>query len=463
MTQETGEVEGVVDAKSRVRLGTLLIYGLPTVGSAFPLFLIQFYYMNYATDVLLIAPAVMGVLFAIGRVWDAVSDPLIGFLSDKTSSRWGRRRPWLLLAIPVQGLCFIAIWMPPSGMHEILIYLWIGILLTGFYTGFTAWDIPHEALGAELTQDHHDRSRIFAVRHVAFMFGIFFAFGGMQYVVNAGEARTAAANLAWISAAVFSLILLAPALWVRERSGFRRRGPSKPFQAIKDVYQNHHARLLLFVFFIEHHGFAVMGIISPYMALYVLKRPDLVGLFPALFVVPSILSVPLWVRLSRRFGKRNTWLFSMVAVACSFGPLVFVQEGGEVFFGVLLVCAGLSAGCGGPIGQSLLVDIMDYDEYKTRERKEGAYSAALGFVIKAANVLIALIVGVALQAAGFEPNVEQSDTVKLTIRALHGILPFTMFAVGATLFRRFSLDEAAYRQIRAELDQRDRERPETEN
>ena len=111
------------------------------------------------------------------------------------------------------------------------------------------WDIPHEALGAELTRDHHDRSRVFAVRHVAFMFGIFFAFGGMHYVVNAEEARTAAANLSWISAVVFSFILMVPAIWIRERPEYRHRGPSKPFQAIRDVYQNHHARLLLFVFF----------------------------------------------------------------------------------------------------------------------------------------------------------------------------------------------------------------------
>ncbi|MCZ6634130.1 MAG: MFS transporter, partial [bacterium] len=215
MPQTTDAAESVVEPKNRVPLRTLLIYGLPTVGSAFPLFMIQFYYMNYATDVLLIAPAVMGTIFAVGRFWDAVSDPLIGFLSDKTSSRWGRRRPWLMLAIPLQAVCFIAIWMPPSGLDGILIYLWIGILLTGFYTGFTAWDIPHEALGAELTIDHHDRSRVFAVRHVAFMFGIFFAFGGMQYVVNAEESRTAAASVAWISAVVFSLILMVPAIWIR--------------------------------------------------------------------------------------------------------------------------------------------------------------------------------------------------------------------------------------------------------
>ncbi|MCZ6635226.1 MAG: MFS transporter, partial [bacterium] len=269
-----------------------------------------------------------------------------------------------------------------------------------------------------------------------------------------------AASVAWISAVVFSLILMVPAIWIRERSEYQRRRPSKPFQAIKDVYQNHHARLLLFVFFIEHHGFAVMGIISPYMALYVLKRPDLIGLLPTLFVLPSILSVPLWVWFSRRFGKRNTWLFSMVAIACAYGPMIFVQEGSEVLLGVLLVLAGLAAGCGGPIGQSLLVDIMDYDQYTTGERKEGAYSAALGFVTKLANVLVALLVGVALQVAGFEPNVEQTDTVKLTIRTLQALLPFTMFTIGFILFRNFSLDEKTYMEIRAELDQRDKQREE---
>jgi Na+/melibiose symporter-like transporter len=303
----------------RVPLTTVLSYGPPIFALSGLLFFIQFFFLKFATDVLLLAPATVGVIFALGRAWDALSDPIAGTLSDRTRSPLGRRRPWMLAAIPLLGIGFAMTWVPPREIDGAALYAWVALALFVFYSGFTAYVIPHSSLGVELTPDHHDRSRVFGVRHASFMFGIIFAFAGMQFVENAEDPRAAASSLAWLAIVVMAFVLLIPPGFVRERPENQGRGAESSYRAMADVLRNRHARLLLAVTFVEIAGTSVLGIVAPYLIVYVLKRPDLIGPLPGLFLVSSIAAIPLWVRASKRFGKRNTWTVAMLS-RCSGWP-----------------------------------------------------------------------------------------------------------------------------------------------
>ena len=188
--------------------------------------------------------------------------------------------------------------------------------------------------------------------------------------------------------------------------------------------------------------------------MYILKRPDLIGQLPAVFFVCSILSIPLWVRASRRFGKRNVWIVAMLGMAVSFGSTALIGEGDVTALAGILILAGVSAGCGGAIGFSMLADVIDYDEFQSGERKEGAYAAAQGFATKAANATIILVTSLVLQVSGFEPNVEQAPAVKLAISGLFAGGPFLLFLVGAYLLTRMRLDQREHARIQAELQRR---------
>jgi Na+/melibiose symporter-like transporter len=435
----------------RVPLRTVLAYGPPILGLSGLLFFIQFFFLKFATDVLLLAPATVGVVFALGRAWDALSDPIAGTLSDRTRSRLGRRRPWMLAAIPILGLGFAMTWAPPKAISGSALYAWIGLALFVFYSGYTAYAIPHTSLGAELTPDHHDRTRIFGVRHASFMFGVALAFAGMQFVENADDSRAAAASVAWVAIPLMAIVLLIPACCVKERPEHSRRGGRRSLSAMADVLRNPHARLLLAVTFVEIAGTSVLGIVAPYMIVYVLKRPDLIGPLPAVFLVSSIVAIPLWVRASKRFGKRNAWIVAMIGLALFFGALFFVGEGEVTLLAALFALAGFAAGCGGAIGFSMLADVIDFDESRSGERKEGAYAAAQGFATKAANTTIILLTGLVLQLSGFVPNADQTPTAKLAISGLLAGVPFSMFLVGAALLSRFRLDSIEHARIREEL------------
>jgi GPH family glycoside/pentoside/hexuronide:cation symporter len=434
----------------------VLSYGPPIFALSGLLFFIQFFFLKFATDVLLLAPATVGVIFALGRAWDALSDPIAGTLSDRTRSPLGRRRPWMLAAIPLLGIGFAMTWVPPREIDGAALYAWVALALFVFYSGFTAYVIPHSSLGVELTPDHHDRSRVFGVRHASFMFGIIFAFAGMQFVENAEDPRAAASSLAWLAIVVMAFVLLIPPGFVRERPENQGRGAESSYRAMADVLRNRHARLLLAVTFVEIAGTSVLGIVAPYLIVYVLKRPDLIGPLPGLFLVSSIAAIPLWVRASKRFGKRNTWIVAMLWMALAFGATIFVGEGDVARLGALFTLGGLAAGCGGAIGLSILADTIDYDEYLSGERKEGAYAAAQGFAIKAANTGIILVTGFVLQLSGFAPNVEQTPTARLAISGLMAGIPFFMFLAGAVLLSRFRLDSHEHSRILGELGRRNR-------
>ncbi|MBW2386082.1 MAG: MFS transporter [Deltaproteobacteria bacterium] len=436
-----------------VRLGTLLAYAPPIVGLSAPLFMVQFYFLNFATDVLLLSPFVVAVLFATGRVWDAISDPIVGTLSDRTRTRLGRRRPWMLAGILPLMLSLLMIWSPPD-LSAGMLYVWLTLALFTFYTAFTMFSVPHSALGAELTTDHYDRNRIFGAQGASFTLGMMMAFGGMQYVTNANAPREAAGQLVWIAVFVLPMILLIPPTQLRERVEYQGRGATTSMGAMRDVLKNPHARLLLTAQFIQLMGSGVLGIMAPYLMRYVLKRPDLIGVLPAMFVLCSISSIPIWVRLSRRFGKRNVWVTGMIGSGLSFGSILFIGEGDYVMMGAVLCSAGLFVGCGMMVGNSILADVIDWDELETGERKEGAYSAAWGFAIKTATAIVIVAVGAALSLSDYEANQQQTEGTLLMFRLINGGAPLVMYLLGAFLFRRFELNETEHAAIRAELDRR---------
>ncbi len=441
-------------ASGRVAWPTLVAFGLPAAGYSFYLFFVQFYFLKFATDVLLLAPAAIGLLFGAGRIWDAVSDPLAGYWSDRTRTRLGRRRPWLFVAIPLLAVSFVMLWSPPAGLGPGALMLWSGAALVGFYSAFTVYSVPHQSLGAEISRDHHERSRVFAAQRIAFVLGMMFAFVAIDFATNAEAPRAATARLAMAAVAFASLLLLVSPVALREPREHQGRGAGSPYRALRDVLVNPHARILLGVWFVEGLGGGVLGVLSPFYTQYIFKRPDLIAVVPAFFVLASICSIPIWVATSRRYGKRNVWLVALAGNAIFFGATFFIGEGQVVLLCVILAGAGASMGCGGVIGQSMLADVIDYDEYSSGERKEGAYSAAWGFALKLAIGLVIMLTGFALQASGFVPNAEQTPTAALTLRGLFAGAPVVAALLGFAILSRFRLDRAEHARIREALDAR---------
>jgi len=449
------------------RLGWLKIaaYSAPTVGVGYMYLLIGLYIMKFSTDVLLISPAIMGTIFGVSRVWDAISDPLVGYYSDKTQSSLGRRRSWLLLSMLPIAAMFVMVFSPPASLTGAGLVVWMAVGVIGFYSAMTLFMVPHLSMGPELSSDYHERSRLYGFRHAAYTVGSIIALISMQLLINAeqvseAQVRDTAFELSALAGIVTALLIAVAVVKLKERPDYQGRVGQTPFGAFKDVWGNPHARLVIVVIFIENIGSAVIALLTLYVCQYVVGTPSLAPLIILTYMIPSSLSVPLWIPLSRRVGKIRLWMFSMMLTGLSFGgmfvlPFLDAIEDRTLVIFVLAFFAGLSAGCGGTIAPSVQSDIIDYDEFKTGERKEGSYFAAFNFVQKSATGVMILIIGWVLELSGFMPNVEQTFTVQIAIVTLYGLSPLICYTIGTVLFSKFTLDALEHQRIKAVIDARE--------
>jgi GPH family glycoside/pentoside/hexuronide:cation symporter len=340
----------------------------------------------------------------------------------------------------------------------------MGFAILFFYSAMTLFFVPHMALGAELTSDYYERSRLFGMRHLFYTAGSILSLGTMYLLITeefklGGDVRDIAKDYALVAIGLMSLLVVYAVTQLRERPEFQNRVQGSPIKAFQDIWKNPHARLLIIVTFIENVGSAAIAALTLYVTQYVVGAPTWAPLVILAYMVPSSLSVPIWLPLSRRFGKIRVWIFGMLLTGISFGGmfyLPFLETVAARLWLIMILAgfAGLAAGCGGTIGPSVQGDVIDYDEYVTGERKEGSYFAAWNFVYKSALGIMLLMTGFALEFSGFVPNQAQTMEVQLVMVGLYGLFPLVCYLVGAALFSRFKLDEVAYQKIRINLDQR---------
>ncbi len=449
----------------KVPLGTTIAYGMPGLGAGYMYLLMSLYVMKFSTDVLLIAPAVMGVIFSISRIWDAVSDPIAGYLSDRTTFKFGRRRTWMLISFIPISFGFLAVFSPPESMQGQSLDLWMMIAILSFYSAITLLNVPHMALGAELSEDYHERTRLFGVRHIGFTLGSILALVSMSLLISEennpdGDVRQLASSLAFYAIGAMSLMIFFAVSKLKENPEFQNRVNKNPFKAFKDVWINPHAKILIIVLFIENLGGAVIGVLTLYVTQYIVEAPAWAPLIIFAYMLPSALSVPLWIPLSRRFGKIRLWVFSLAFTGISFGGIFIIPFLDSVtdrlivmFIGAAL--GGMAAGCGGAIGPSVKGDVIDYDEYLTGERKEGSYFAALNFVFKSATGIMLLVTGFVLQFSGFIPNQPQTMEVKIALISLYGLVPLVFYSLGAyLLYKKFKFGEKEHAAIKQQIQER---------
>ncbi|WP_299772513.1 MFS transporter [uncultured Pseudoteredinibacter sp.] len=446
-----------LEADEPLPLKTALTYGPPIFGLACLHFMVQLYFMKFATDVLLIAPAVMGLIFGASRIWDAISDPAVGLMCYRTKARMGRCRVWMLGSIPALALTFYLLWNPPLFLSSQALVIWVAVLLIAYYTSDTAYDIPHVALGQGLSRSYDERSRIFGMRQIGWVCGILCSLFAIKVLSSAEDQRAATevVTLGLIPLAV--VIMMIPVVFQREGqaslSGSQVE-PRKNFSAFKDVFKNPHARLVLFVWFVDTMGFGTIGLLSSYFTHYVVGRQDLIALFLTIYIASGLVGIPFWVSLSAKFGKSRVWSWAIAITGVSTGLIFFVGEGDYYLYGGLLAIAGFCFGCGNALGMSILTDTVDYDEYKTGVRKADVYSASWKFSSKFGHGLIALISGALISASGFVPNEVQSEGTLLAIRGIFCGNTFIFFMLAAYLISRFSLNREEQQDIARLLKER---------
>ena len=388
--------------------------------------------------------AMIGLAVALPRIVDAVSDPVIGYLSDNTRSKWGRRRPWMLFGLIVSALLTMVLWHPPVApgpvgdewLWPVFIYI-VGITSLLYGLGYTSFNVPHIAMGYEMTSDYDERTHLFKWRQVLFSIAGFLSpwLLTLCMMMEGDKAQTfkGSHGIVFVSALVAFVIILSglpSILFCRENvQAHIKETKVKFLDAVKLTLKNRPFWLIVISNFISKFCMAATGIFFVYIFLYHITHGDqksgsaYLAIFFNAINISSLIAMPLVARLSDRIGKKRSLLLMLVLSSIAYFSLWFTFSNGPgsfwnlhiPFLGdvamqwpslITAVMIGSFTNTMPMINNSMLADVCDLDELNSGHRREAFYSAVFSTVDKAALGIAMGLQGVLLVASGFDSKLD---------------------------------------------------------
>ena len=434
-----------------------LLYGAPNFAGAALVIPILVNMPKFYADVVLVPLGYLAIAIALARSLDAMSDPVVGWLSDRTRTRLGRRRPYLIVGPPLCGIAFYAMMSPPRGMTGTASAWWFGVTFILYFLFHTVYVLPHYALGPELTLDYNERSSLFGVRESFTILGTIVAAaapGILMHVLGWDERRVY--HFLGIAFALMLTALYWMLAWgVRERPGFTARESNPLVPGVRRALRNRPFRILLASYIVGSITGAIPATLLPFFNAYVIepKNPalwlsiELLGYFGVGF-----LCLPLWVAAAKRFGKLNTWLASFGMGVSGGAAMYFLGKGDTTMLIVLISWAGASFGAGLFLGPSMQADVIDYDEFYTGRRSEGQYTAFWSILPKFVAIPSAALPIAVLAGIGYVPNAVQTPEVIFAIKAIFALAPAICGALSFLIAWRYPITRKIHRAILAGIE-----------
>jgi len=436
-------------------------WAAPALPLTFVLSLLGTYYLKFGTEALLLAPGALGIVFGLSRAWEGVASPLIGFLSDRTRARFGRRRSWMLAASLPLACALWIVWAPPAGLAPRALLAWVTFGLFALATAMPCIEVPRLSLPAELSKRSIDRTRLFAANGIASaVSGLLALTLGIGILRTAHDPRGAARWLAF-ALVLFTLLCVAWSVAsLREPPENLGRGARSPFRAWGQVLRNTHQQRILLARFLGELPMGAISVLAPFAFQYTIRRPELTEAYMLAFFAPHLISVPVWVRFTRRFRKVDLWIASRAITAVSYALLYAVLGraiAGSASTAELLtppVLLGIGMGCEMVVPNAIGAEVIDQDELASGERKEGVYTAVVVLVTKLASALGIALSGVALQWAGIAGGGASDGRVDGVIVLAMSVVPGLCVVAAALPLWRFGFTESDHSRVLDELARR---------
>ena len=434
------------------RLAAFSTLAAPVAAAQVPItnFLPAFYAQTFG-----ISLAALGMIFLAERLWGAFADPFVGVLSDRTRSRFGRRRPWIAGGAAIYGLSAAALFFPPAGVTP----LYLGLALFAFYLGWAMIQIPYLAWSGEISGEYHERTRIATFVTVASSVSLLLV---MLLPALIDQFRPGDDRLRMAGMGAVILATLIPAAFLTLRafpeapapSALRQKGPG----LVTTLRLIAREKLLLRVIFSDMavtFGQGVRGALFIFVVTFYMELPKLgAALMLAQFIF-GIAAGPIWMTIAKRFGKHHTAIAGeLVQVAINFA-LLLLAPGSVGLLIALTLAQGLAQGSGNLMLRAMVADIADRHRLETGEDRTALFYSAFSISMKAG---MALAVGVALPlvgAAGFDPAAAHNSPAALQVLLIvFAVGPALAHLASAALLRGFTLDQETHEKVRRELDRR---------
>ena len=441
---------------NRLPLSLCIGWGLGTLGISIMFNTLNILMQRFATDYLGVLAITWGYIYLGAKIYDAVTDPVMGIISDHTRSRWGRRRPYLLLGGALAAMAFFGLFhvSPAAGGNHTVLLLVLLMLL--YSTGYTIFNVPYMAMPAEMTSDYHARSHLVSFRVYAIGFGTIAGLSVAPMLIGSlGGGKQGHESMATIYALIILITSFACFFMTRNaKQTVPERNSDLGFsQRVRLITANKPFLLLIGVKFAQLAGLAINQAALVYFIVHVLgKGYAFLGLYGLIASICLLLAPPLCLYAGYRYDKRAIFIFSSLFYALTM--LTWLFSGSEETTSLVLLrgaLLGLSGGAMLMMGQAMLPDTIGYDHARSGLNREGVFAGIYTTAEKLAFAFGGALASFTLGFMGYQSSTtgyaEQPDSALVAIYLCMGVLPAVMALLSYIFLLPYNLDERKIKEM----------------
>ena len=453
---------------TKLNFSTKLAYGIGELSGSLPSNILVFFFLFFLTDIAGLKPGVAGIIVMIGKVWDGINDPLIGWLSDRTRSRFGRRYPWMILGSIPLGLSCVLLWTISPSDDQTFQIIYYTIIALVFYTAFTAVLLPYSALSAELTQDYNERTNLISFRSAFSIGGSIVSLILAELIfswVNNEEKQYLILGIIAGLIAIFSVYISVLGTYKRYNKIQKNNSISCPDSALsvkeklRLIFTNFPFICVMIIYLCSWLSVQTIAAILPYFVINCMGLTEEHFTRMAITVQgTALMMMVVWNRLSHRLGKKTIYLMGIPFTIMAELGLFLLQPGQVTLMYIIAMMAGIGIATAYIVPWSMLPDVVDLDQLKTGERREGIFFALVVQLQKIGIAVALLVVGNILDSAGYIPRStgQQPETALWAIRMIIGPLPITLLIISFIFAYFYPITQAIHQDILSQIYQKNK-------
>lgn len=427
-----------------VSLKMKLSYGLGALGKDYACAIVYIFLMYYFTDVLGLAPAFVGTLFLVARMWDAVNDPAMGMLVDNTRSKWGKFRPWIMIGTILNAITVVGMFTKPEAFAGKSLYIYISIMYILWGMTYTIMDIPFWSMIPSLSSDKKEREEIAVVPRIfASLAWLSLGSFGLPLIafLGKGDEGRGFSLLSLGIAAVFILTSIITVMNVKEQVVSKKASEKINLkEAFRLILKNDQLVALIGTVLMFNLMAQISGGVAIYYFKYAVGIERLFSVFTGFSGLAEIGSLLMFPILSTKIGRKKVFFLACALPVIGFLMLFFsgvIAPGNATLIAISGIVAKLGSGLTLGISTVMLADVVDYGEFKFGSRNESVIFSVQTLLVKSASAVSGWLIGMGLSMVGYVPNVAQTASAILGIKYLMIVFPILLSICGYVIYRKY--------------------------
>ncbi len=437
--------------QKKIPLWTKIVYGSGDFGYSMTNSIIAAYFLLFLTDVVGMSPAIAGIAILIGRTWDYINDPLIGNISDRTKTRWGRRRPFLLFGAIPFALTFAMLWYKPAFTDQTALAVYFALAYVLYDAAQTFVFMPYFALTPDLTDDYDERTSLTSYRMVYNIIGGLVAFTIPLMLVKSFSPDNA--NRVFSMGILFGVLSAIPLFFIfmktKEKKVETEYKKPNIINSIKIALKNRPFVLGAVVYLATWTSMNVVQTVLLYYVKYVLEKESMSDILMGLIFITAIIALPLWNWVSKKLDKRKAYAIGISFWAVAQLLLMSLNAGSStIWVMTLCVIAGIGVSAAHVLPWAMIPDAIEYGELNTGERHEGVFYSLVTLMAKVASSIAIPLTAFVLEITDYIPNSSTQPQSALNgIRVLVGPIPAILLIIGIIFALRYPLERKEFNVI----------------